>query len=235
MSELTARIEENLANVRRQIAEAAARSGRSAADIKLVAVSKYVGIEAAAALLDAGCQDLGESRPQELWRKGAALQGRGVNWHLIGHLQRNKVRRTLPWLTMLHACDSLPLLEEIDRIATETGIVVAGLLEVNISGDVTKHGFVPHAMPKVVEAVASFPSVRILGLMGMSSLEGDLDDARRDFERLRLLRDQLRNNSPPSVSLDELSMGMSDDFTVAIEEGATLVRVGSALFEGIVE
>jgi PLP dependent protein len=233
MSELLSRITDNVAGIRQQIAEAASRSGRSASDVTLVAVSKYVDIETAQALLDAGCNILGESRPQELWRKGTALADAEVQWHFIGHLQRNKVRRTLPYLSLLHACDSRRVLEEVNRIAADTSRHVKALLEVNISGDASKHGFSPDEMLAVVEAVSELKHIQICGLMGMASLAGGDDDARRDFERLRLLRDSLATSTPPNVDLNELSMGMSRDFPLAIEEGATIVRVGSALFDGL--
>lgn len=233
MTELRSRIADNLAAVRQRIADAARRVGRNTSDVTLVAVTKYADVDAAQALLDAGCHDLGESRPQELWRKAEALTGTAARWHLIGHLQRNKVRRTLPYLTLLHACDSLRLLEELDRSAGDAAIELQALLEVNISGDASKHGFQLDQMASVVESLAGRDHVRIRGLMGMASLEGDSDDARREFERLRLLRDSLVGNAPAGVELSELSMGMSGDFEVAIEEGATIVRVGSALFEGL--
>lgn len=233
MAELRSRIAENLAHIRQQIADAATRSGRRASDVTLVAVTKYVDAVAAQALLDAGCQDLGESRPQELWRKAEALAGAEVHWHFIGHLQRNKVRRTLPHLTLFHACDSLRLLKELDRVAAEASTVVQALLEVNISGDASKHGFQPSEIATVVDSLPDYKQVRICGLMGMASLAGNLDDARRDFTRLRRLQESLAGNVPAGVELSELSMGMSSDFEVAIEEGATIVRIGSALFEGL--
>lgn len=233
MAELHSRIAENLARVQQQIADAAHRSGREASEITLVAVSKYVDLDAVRALLDLGCKELGESRPQELWRKAEALPSADAQWHFIGHLQRNKVRRTLPYLTLLHACDSLRLLQEIDRTASDSAIEVQALLEVNISGDASKHGFRPAEMPSVIESLTDYKQVRIRGLMGMASLAGTIDDARRDFESLRLLRDRLVGALPPAVELSEISMGMSGDFEVAIEEGATIVRVGSALFEGL--
>jgi hypothetical protein len=233
MGELHSRIAENLARVRHQIADAAHRSGRAPSDVTLVAVSKYVEVDAVQALLDLGCNDLGESRPQELWRKAEALAGADVHWHFIGHLQRNKVRRTLPHLALLHACDSLRLLQEIDRIAGDTASEVNVLLEVNISGDAAKHGFDPVEMPSVIASLIDYKRVRVHGLMAMASLAGTVDDARRDFKCLRLLRDNLVDTLPADVALNELSMGMSSDFEVAVEEGATIVRVGSALFEGL--
>ena len=233
MAELRSCIADNLGRVRQQIAEAATRSGRDVSDIALVAVTKYVDVDAVQALLDLGCNDLGESRPQELWRKAEALSAANVHWHFIGHLQRNKVRRTLPHITLLHACDSLRLLDEIDRTAGDSASDVKVLLEVNISGDASKHGFRPAEMPSVIESLSGFKHVQICGLMGMASLTGTIADARREFESLRLLRDSLVKSLPAGVELNELSMGMSGDFEVAIEEGATIVRVGSALFEGL--
>ncbi len=227
------RLRENLAAVREQISEAAAQSGRAADAVKLIAVTKYAPTSIAAALVAAGCQDLGESRPQELWQKAAALSDSGVNWHMIGHLQSNKARRTLPLVNLLHSIDSLRLLHELERTATQLGQPVAGLIEVNVSQDATKHGFHPAEVAAALDACATCEHVQIRGLMGMASREGDLDEAQREFASLRQLRDKLRNHAPERVSLDELSMGMSGDFEVAIREGATLVRVGSRLFEGM--
>lgn len=233
MADIDSRIADNLARVRRQIAEAATRVGRDASEVTLVAVSKYVDVDAAQALVDAGCRDLGESRPQELWRKADALGNAELKWHFIGHLQRNKVRRTLPLLSLLHACDSMRLLEETERVAVDANINVQALLEVNISGDATKHGFHPDDIPSVVESLGAYERIKVCGLMAMASLAGSADDARCEFKRLRVLRDELQLVAPPNVNLCELSMGMSRDFELAIEEGATIVRVGSALFEGL--
>ena len=152
----------------------------------------------------------------------------------MGHLQRNKVRRTLPHITLLHSGDSLRLLAEVDRVAAELQIRIPVLLEVNISGDATKLGFAPREVRAALPEAATLEHLQVRGLMAMASLEGSLDDARREFRELRELRDALRPDCPATIQLDELSMGMSGDFEVAIEEGATIVRVGSALFEGIV-
>ncbi|MBL9124651.1 MAG: YggS family pyridoxal phosphate-dependent enzyme [Planctomycetaceae bacterium] len=227
------RIRENLATVRQQIADAAACSGRSAADVTLVAVTKYVDTEVARALAAAGCHNLGESRPQELWRKAAALADLPIRWHLIGHLQSNKARRTLPLVGLLHSVDSTRLIHELERTASDLGIQVEGLIEVNISGDATKHGFAPNEVEAALAACANCAHLRIQGLMGMASREGDLDAAQREFASLRELRDRLRRTVSAALTLPELSMGMSGDFKVAIREGATLVRVGSRLFDGL--
>ncbi len=231
--ELAARIRQNLAEVRGRMAEAARRSGRRADAIALVAVTKYVDEPAIRALVEAGCQVLGESRPQQLWERARQLADLPIEWHLVGHLQRNKVRRTVPVIRWLDSADSLALIAEVDRRAAELGQPIATLLEVNISGEAAKHGFEPAALGRCLDALAQFQHIEIRGLMGMARLEGGLDAARRDFAALRELRDRLRADCPEAIRLDELSMGMSGDFEVAIEEGATIVRVGSALFEGV--
>ena len=230
MEDEVARIAENVARVRGRIAEAAARSGRAPSHVTLVAVTKYVPADMVRPLVAAGCLDLGESRPQQLWEKAAALSDVPIRWHLIGHLQRNKVRRTLPLLTMVHSVDSPRLLAAMDE---ECAARLPVLLEVNVSGEAAKHGFPPETIEPFLAQWAGCRHVSLRGLMCMAGLEGGLETARRDFSALRALRDRLRPRCPPGVTLDELSMGMSGDFEAAIEEGATIVRVGSALFEGI--
>ncbi len=227
------RIAENLAAVRQRIAAAAVRSGRGPEDVVLVAVTKYVGVELTEALIDAGATVLGESRPQLLWPKAEELAGHPVRWHLIGQLQRNKIRRTLPLVDMIHSGESVRQLEAIDRIAGELAIRPRMLLEVNTSGDAAKHGFSPNELADSLSVLATFSNLTVCGLMCMAGLETDAEGARQDFAALRRLRDGLRGRCPDGMSLDELSMGMSGDYEVAIEEGATIVRVGSALFEGV--
>jgi len=233
MSNLEQRIADNVARVRQAIAEAAARSGRRADDVTLIAVSKYVGTAEIDALLAAGCRDLGENRPQDLWRKAEQLRDRTIRWHMIGHLQRNKARRTLPLVTMLHAGDSWRLLEAASQHLQQSQQTLDVLIEVNVSGDEAKHGFGPEEVESLLPQIAQLAPLRVRGLMAMARWGGTPDDARRDFVRLRELREGLAVSCPPQISLHELSMGMSGDFEVAIEEGATLVRVGSALFEGV--
>jgi len=258
MTDEAARIAENVAQVRGRIADAAGRSGRTADAVTLVAVTKYVSADVVRWLVEAGCRDLGESRPQLLWEKAAQLADLPVRWHLVGHLQRNKVRHTLPLVAMMHSVDSPRLLAAIDEelganlgwgdscaAAQSLGqkeaavqlppqrLTLSVLLEVNISGEAAKGGFAPGEIEPFLANAAEYRHVSIRGLMGMASLEGGLDVARREFAALRELRDRLRANCPPCVTLDELSMGMSGDFEAAIEEGATIVRIGSALFEGV--
>jgi pyridoxal phosphate enzyme (YggS family) len=230
------RIAANLAEVRERIAVAARAAGRSPGEVRLVAVTKYVDAATTRLLVDAGCTDLGESRPQQLWEKSALLNDAGIRWHLIGHLQRNKVRRTVPLVYLVHSGDGLRLLEELDREAASLvgRPPLPVLLEVNVSGEAAKHGFAPDDLPRHAAALAALGHLEIRGLMAMAGLDDDPTSARRDFAGLRELRDRLRREWGGRFALDELSMGMSGDYEAAVAEGATLVRVGSALFQGVV-
>jgi len=225
------RIADNIARVRQRIAAAARRSGRGAEDVTLVAVTKYVSAEETAAVVEAGCFDLGEARPQQLWTKAEALAHLPIRWHLVGHLQRNKIRRTLPLVSLLQSVDSRRLLDALAEEAALADRQLPILLEVNISGDATKTGLDPDELEPLLAHALKLPQIEVRGLMGMASLEGDDAAARQDFRNLRLLRDKLAASFMGQCSLAELSMGMSGDFEIAIEEGATMVRVGSILFE----
>ena len=230
-----ARIRENLAAVRGRMAAAAARSGRTDEMVRLVGVTKYLDAPTARLLALAGLTDLGESRPQELWAKASALADVSPTWHLVGHLQTNKVRRTLQVCSLIHSADSLRLVEAISREACLLKISAEVLLEVNISGDATKTGMNPGEVEPLLPRIAELKGVVVRGLMAMASREGDLAVARREFAAVRNLRNQLAANSPAQCSFAELSMGMSGDYEVAIEEGATIVRLGSALVEGLAD
>ncbi len=235
MSDVAQRVAENLDQVRQRISAAAKRSGREPGLVRLVAVTKYGSDEAVRALLDGGCRDLGESRPQQLWTRAEQFAGDDVVWHLIGHLQRNKARRTLPLTSLVHSVDSLRLLEALDETALSLDLRPRVLIEVNISGDPAKHGFAPSDLPALAPRLAELGRVQVVGLMAMAARSGDADKARASFAALRELRDRLRDEFPANATLDELSMGMSGDFEAAIEEGSTLVRVGSTLLEGVGE
>jgi hypothetical protein len=234
------RIGSNVAEVRERITAACRQAGRPPESVRLVAVTKYVSADVTRLVLAAGVTDLAESRPQAVWAKAAALAAAepAARWHLIGHLQRNKVRRTLPLLAMLHTLDSLRLLEAIaEETPAEPGAgraVCDVLVEVNLTADPGRSGAAVADLPAVVRAAAASPAVRLRGLMGMAGHpDTAAADARRDFARLRALRDELAATLPNPGLLAELSMGMSGDFEAAILEGATIVRIGSALFEGI--
>jgi pyridoxal phosphate enzyme (YggS family) len=227
-------IADNVARVRDRIAAAAHAAGRDPAAIQLVAVTKYVDAATAALLSAAGCTDLGESRPQELWSKAKAPELAGVRWHLVGRLQRNKVRRTLPLVALIHSVDSERLLAAIDEHAAALQATPRVLLEVNCSGESAKQGFSANDVRRVAPTLDAYPHVEVAGLMTMAPLEGDAAAARTAFAALRTLRDELAAACPPGVALAELSMGMSGDFPEAIAEGATIVRVGSLLFEGLI-
>jgi pyridoxal phosphate enzyme (YggS family) len=230
------RLAANLAAVRSRVADACRRAGRDPAAVTIVAVTKYVDADVARLVHEAGCHDLAESRPQALWAKAEALAGGAgppPRWHLVGHLQRNKIRRTLPLVSLLHSLDSVRLLDALETEAAAAGLVCRALVEVNLTDDPGRTGASPEAAEALVAAAATRPHVEIHGLMGMARVpDGDADSARLDFARLRELRDRLAADLPPGT-LSELSMGMSGDFEAAILEGATIVRVGSALFEGV--
>ena len=230
------RVRDNLAAVAARIDAACRRAGRDPATVRLVAVTKYVDVATARALHEAGCRDLAESRPQSLWAKAAGLADLEppVHWHLVGHLQRNKIRRTLPVLGLLHSLDSPRLLEAVAAEAAAAGRHCRALVEVNLSGDPGRTGAMAAEAEALVAAAAATPHVEVVGLMGMASVpDGDPGAARREFARLRELRDRLAATTPGGAALGELSMGMSGDFEEAILEGATLVRIGSALFAGL--
>ncbi len=227
------KIKANLGEIQERIARAAERSGRTADQVKLVAVTKYVDAETTRWLLDAGHCLLGESRPQVLWDKAAELKSEEIQWHMIGHLQRNKVNRTVPLCALIHSVDSLRLIEAIENAARTAGLTCQCLLEVNISGESEKHGFQANELEAAMEAVAATSHVHVKGLMGMASLRGGAADNRREFAELRTIFEKCALVPFDNVELVELSMGMSGDFEAAIEEGATIVRIGSKLFEGL--
>jgi pyridoxal phosphate enzyme (YggS family) len=216
-----------LAAVRSRIAEAATRAGRKPEDISLVAVAKTQPPEAVHEAIDAGQLLFGENRVQEARAKIPLLPGR-ARWHFIGHLQKNKIRHALPLFELIESIDSLELARDLDRIAAEAGAFPRALLEVNVAGEGSKHGFAPAKLPEQMEALLSLERVQIEGLMCIPPPVPRAEEARRYFSMLRELRDRLE--SAGGVPLRQLSMGMSGDFPVAIEEGATLVRVGTAIF-----
>ena len=226
-------VRDNLAKVRERISNAANRAGRRESEITLVGVSKYVSETETAALLQAGCEILGESRPQQLRQKGEEPALSGAAWHLIGHLQRNKVEKTVPLVDLIHGVDSLRLMKAIDKSSDKLKLQSNVLIEINCSGDEAKHGISPDKLPEFLEEANNFSHLEIRGLMTMAAREGGTKIAQENFAQLRSLRDQIRDSMHNIEMLPHLSMGMSSDFEEAILEGSTMIRVGSALWEGI--
>jgi pyridoxal phosphate enzyme (YggS family) len=220
-------VAENLERVRLQIVEAAEKSRRAPADIELVAISKTHEAEKVRTAFDAGQQLFGESRVQEARAKIPQLPS-AARWHFVGRLQRNKVRHALPLFELFHSVDSLDLARDMDRIAAEVGLRTRVLLEVNVAGEGSKIGFAPETLRSQMEAVLELPRLTIEGLMTIPPLAPEAEASRKYFVALRELRDQFAAEF--QVPLTHLSMGMTGDFVVAIEEGATLIRVGTAIF-----
>jgi PLP dependent protein len=213
--------------VRRQVADAADACGRRSEDVTIVAVTKTVGVPEVTAALAAGIRDFGENRVQEfLGKYGLFPEAR---WHFIGTLQTNKVKDVVGRACLIHSVDSLRLLSHIERRAAERGVSQPVLLQVNIAGETSKHGMATAELEDVLEEASHMESVEVRGLMTIAPL-ARAEDVRWVFRELREVRDSLRATLPDRVELDELSMGMSGDFRVAVEEGATIVRIGSALF-----
>ncbi len=220
-------LEERLARVQEKVAAAAARAGRAAEDVELVAVSKTHPPDALRAVAEAGQTLFGESRVQEARAKIPLLPSR-LRWHFIGHLQKNKVRAALSLFELFHGVDSLELAQQFHRIADEEGQRPRVLLEVNVAGEATKFGFLPDRLEAQAEELLALNRLEIVGLMAMAPFAPEAEHSRPYFQRLRDLRDRLQASA--GIGLPHLSMGMSGDYEVAIEEGATIVRVGSAIF-----
>jgi pyridoxal phosphate enzyme (YggS family) len=219
-----------LADVRERIARAAARSGRPASDVRLVAVSKTYPAESVRAAAAAGQRDFGENRVQEALPKIDATAELNVRWHLVGHLQSNKARKAGKPFAFIHSIDSVELLLAVDRAAAEAGTSPTLLVQVDLAGEATKHGAAPGQIRTIFDAGAACRAVRLGGLMLLPPFLDDPERVRPYFRRLRDLRDGLAADGVAPAALVELSMGMSHDFEVAVEEGATMVRVGTAIF-----
>ena len=217
-----------LAVVRDRIAAAATRAGRVPDDVTLIGAIKTLPADVVAAAHAAGLLDLGENRVQEAEQHQQRVPRGAARWHMIGHLQRNKVGRALALFDLLHGVDDAALARTIDRRAAELGQRVAILLEVNVSGEASKFGVAPESLPALLDDVAALPRLDVHGLMTIGAPIERMDDARIGFARLRALRDDAERRI--GRRLPELSMGMSSDFEVGIAEGATMVRVGTALF-----
>lgn len=220
-------IAENLDSIREQIASAAAKAGRLANDIELIAISKMHPAEKVRQAIEAGQTLFGESRVQEARVKIPDLPS-NIRWHFVGHLQKNKVRQALPLFEMIHSVDSLALAQDISRIAEDEGLFPRVLLEVNVAGEGSKFGFAPENLREQMETLLTLPRISIEGLMCIPPIADEAELSRQDFIGLRELRDLLEDEF--NLKLPQLSMGMTNDYTIAVEEGATLVRVGTAIF-----
>lgn len=220
-------IAERLAEVREKLAEAVKRSGRLSEEVSLVAVSKTYSEEKIQEAIHAGQLIFGESRVQEALSKALSLPT-DLHWHLIGHLQSNKIRKALTLFQLFHGVDSIKLAQNIDRVAGGEGVCARILLEVNMSGEASKFGFVPEDVAAGIEELLALRNVQIEGLMTIAPFHPDPENSRPFFAGLRELRDRLASKS--QRPFPTLSMGMSGDYEVAIEEGATLIRVGSSIF-----
>ena len=218
---------DNLERVQESVAAAAQKAGRPATDVTLMAVSKTWPIPTVQEVVDAGQIDFGENRIQEAETKVPAMAS-NLRWHLIGHLQSNKVRKALPLFDQIHSLDSLDLAKRVNHIATDLGIFPKVYLQVNIADDSAKYGFSEAALEAALEEILGLDRLEILGLMTIPAFNPDPEATRPAFAALREFRDRLQSES--AVGLPALSMGMSHDYPVAIEEGATIVRVGSAIF-----
>ena len=229
-----ARIAANLATVRQRIAESLARSGRSDQDVKIIAVTKSAELDAIRALVELGHTDFGESRAVQLAERAEQLQAAGgpaVQWHMVGHLQRNKVRPVLEAGAVIHSVDSLRLAEELNHRCEQMGIVSDVLLQVNCSQESQKFGVAVGAAVHLAELICTLRQLRMVGLMTMAAIDGGTDAARRSFGRLRELLEDVRHEGIGGEAMRHLSMGMSQDYPIAVEEGATIIRIGTALFE----
>jgi len=241
------KLSDNLKRVRDRMHAACQRSGRRFEDVRMVAVTKTVEIDVIRTAIDMGITELGESRVQELIKRAGMVheyltRKRKLEnadafpeprWHMVGHLQRNKVRLVLPWVEMIHSLDSLRLAEEVSVEAGHDGRNVPMLVEVNISGEKSKYGIAVGAVLHFLEHIKGLAGVQIAGLMTMAPLDEDAESTRLHFRRLHELFEEIRGEGLAGPEFRELSIGMSNDFEVAIEEGATMIRLGRALFDGV--
>lgn len=223
------KLQQNIKHLSQRIEKAAKKSGRSREDIALIAVSKNIDVQTAAMAADLGIKDFGENRVQELKVKADALPG--VRWHMIGRLQTNKVKDVVGRTVLIHSLDRWRLAEELNKRAAFVGSEVPALLQVNIAGEEQKAGLKPGEVKSFLESVGQLENLRIYGLMTMAPFTDKPEETRPVFSQLRKLRETLRARDFANVDLRYLSMGMSSDFEIAIEEGANLVRVGTALFK----
>lgn len=224
------KLAENLNRTQNQILQTAERAGRSPETITLVAVTKKRSVDEIKTLVSLGVNHIGENKVQELVQKYEEI-GDAVTWHMIGHLQRNKVKYIVDKVTYIHSLDSLELAREIERRAGKINRKIKCLLEVNISGEESKYGLAPHEVKSLLTELEAFQYVEIVGLMTMAPYTENPEEIRFVFHGLRELAQEIKALNFSNIKMDHLSMGMSNDYPIAIEEGATMVRIGSRLFE----
>lgn len=222
-------IRENLVSVQKNIQKSCERAGRNAEDVRLIAVSKTKPVEALKEAYEAGCRDFGENKVQELTEKYEELP-KDIRWHMIGHLQRNKVKYLVGRVYMIHSVDSVKLAEEISREAVKKNVTVPILVEVNVAGEESKFGTSVREAEILVREIAALPGISVRGLMTIAPYVEKAEDNRQYFVNLRQLSVDIKKKNIDNVCMDVLSMGMTGDYTVAVEEGATYVRVGTGIF-----
>lgn len=222
-------IKENLLEVRKRMEEACLRCGRKPEEVTLIAVSKTKPISMMEEVYAEGCLDFGENKVQEIVRKLPDMP-QNIRWHMIGHLQRNKVKMIADKVTLIHSVDSIRLAEQIEEEAAKLGRTVDILLEVNVAKEESKYGFLPEELETGVREISRFPHIAIKGLMTIAPFVENPENNRKYFKKLRQLSVDMQQKTIDNVSMSVLSMGMTGDYEVAIEEGATLIRVGTGIF-----
>ncbi len=222
-------LKDNLASVEQRVAEACKRAGRSRDEVTLIAVSKTKPVEMLSEVYDAGVRDFGENKPQEIREKYPQLP-EDIRWHMIGHLQRNKIKYIIDKVCMIHSVDSVRLAQAIDEAAGKIGIVMPVLVEVNVAGEESKSGIRPEEAENFVREISVFPNIHVEGLMTIAPFTENPEENRPYFRNLCKLCVDIKEKNIDNVNMCSLSMGMTGDFEIAIEEGATMVRVGTGIF-----
>ena len=223
-------IADKIKRVRENVQRAAQQCGRDAEDITLIAVTKTVDVDAMEEAIACGVDNVGENRVQELCRKYEILHGQKIRWHLIGHLQTNKVKYVIDKADLIHSVDSVKLLGELERVAAKCNRKINFLLQVNVSGEESKFGLAPQEVDRFLESAVTMRHARLCGLMTVPPVAKEPNDSRKYFEKVRNLFVDIREKNYDNIGMEHLSMGMSGDYTAAILEGATMIRIGTSIF-----
>ena len=222
-------IKNNLKIINEKIRKAASRANRNSEEIKLVAVTKTATTEQIKEVISAGVKIIGENKVQEAKEKYQILSA-DIEWHLVGHLQTNKVKYAIEIFDLIHSVDSIKLAKEIDRRSLQFGMITNVLVEVNVSGEETKYGIKPEEVEPFLKEISEFSRIKVRGLMTIAPIAEDQEEVRPYFRKLRELSEEIKSKNLKNVKMDYLSMGMTEDFEVAIEEGANMVRIGRGIF-----